>query len=698
MGIASCIGLRWRCGRMLAVMLACAVSALVGCRESGSAAPAAAAPTVPVDPGSMATIPMRDDYSEPFRPQYHFSPLSGWIGDPDGLVRYQGRYHLYWWGHAYSDDLVYWHDQIPSVMRDDDGGFTYFSGSVAIDERNHSGFGDGSRVPLLAFYTMHFGDDKPEWQGVSVGYDFSNYFYYRGNPVLRAPQRRFRDPQVFYDAPRRRWLMILSLPDRQTLSLYSSRNLLEWSYLSSFGGYGARGAWWETPDMIEMPVVGGEEGQRKWVVLCSHSPNSVQYFIGDFDGDRFVLDPAANAYLLTGAGLPGRVLADFEDGLPAGWTVSGAETVVERRNPSRRADGLGDGWLLVRGADDGEAVEVESSEFVIDERYINFLWAGKGAASVSLWVDGVEALGSRNPDSAHMQWQSWDVSAWDGKAARLRVVAAGGADGYVAVDHIMLSATPMKAGREHANWLDHGFDYYAVRSFRNYDDDDIGVRTMAWMGNWRYANDVPTSWGRGALALARRLELRRYANGMRLHQQPVEAYAKLRGDALDYTSSALPARGLLSALMGFAPGANVYELDVRFEPDGDDAYLGLELGRRADGGYAMLLGYERAGSRVVLKRVQPETGAFSDHFPEENWAVVEPQDGVLRLRLFVDQSSVEIFANDGEASMTAAMFPAGDSVDVGVVTDNIGASRLTIRAWPLRSIWQDTPGIIQQPR
>ena len=80
------------------------------------------------------------DYNEPYRPQYHFSPAQGWIGDPDGLIRYQNTYHLFWWGHAISDDLVHW-KELPTPMRGDDGSFAYFSGSVVVDCQNTSRFG-----------------------------------------------------------------------------------------------------------------------------------------------------------------------------------------------------------------------------------------------------------------------------------------------------------------------------------------------------------------------------------------------------------------------------------------------------------------------------------------------------------------------------------------------------------------------------
>src|SRR6476660_8485749 len=61
--------------------------------------------------------------ADPHRPRYHFLPPSNWMNDPNGLIQWRGRYHLFYqynpngafhgtihWGHAVSDDLVHWRD------------------------------------------------------------------------------------------------------------------------------------------------------------------------------------------------------------------------------------------------------------------------------------------------------------------------------------------------------------------------------------------------------------------------------------------------------------------------------------------------------------------------------------------------------------------------------------------------------------
>lgn len=74
-------------------------------------------------------------YHEKYRPQYHFSPSKGWVGDPSGLMYYQGKYHLYWWGKAESKDLVHFEEKsADNVMQNVDSNTSCFTGSALIDK------------------------------------------------------------------------------------------------------------------------------------------------------------------------------------------------------------------------------------------------------------------------------------------------------------------------------------------------------------------------------------------------------------------------------------------------------------------------------------------------------------------------------------------------------------------------------------
>src|SRR5690348_7757646 len=106
-------------------------------------------------------------YSEPFRPQFHFTPQKNWMNDPNGMVFYDGEYHLFYqfnpfgdkwghmsWGHAVSRDLVRW-EHLPVALQEENG-VMIFSGSAVVDWKNTSGFGRDGQPPMIAIYTGHY--------------------------------------------------------------------------------------------------------------------------------------------------------------------------------------------------------------------------------------------------------------------------------------------------------------------------------------------------------------------------------------------------------------------------------------------------------------------------------------------------------------------------------------------------------------
>jgi fructan beta-fructosidase len=92
-------------------------------------------------------------YHEKYRSQYHFSPLKGWTGDPDGLVKYKGVYHLFWWGHAISNDLVYW-KEMSYPIKGNTNHDEINSGGAIIDTLNVAGFGKNARIILISIYIL----------------------------------------------------------------------------------------------------------------------------------------------------------------------------------------------------------------------------------------------------------------------------------------------------------------------------------------------------------------------------------------------------------------------------------------------------------------------------------------------------------------------------------------------------------------
>jgi fructan beta-fructosidase len=246
-------------------------------------------------------------FDEKYRPQYHFTPASGWMNDPNGMVYYAGEYHLFYqhnpdttiwgpmhWGHAVSKDLVNW-EHLPIALYPDSLG-TIFSGSAVLDQNNTSGLGTKNNPPLIAIYTYHNeklekkGSNKFQTQGIAFSIDSGrNWEKYKENPVLNNPAiKDFRDPKVRWHQKSQKWIMSLAVKDK--ISFYSSPNLIDWIFESDFGqDKGAHGGVWECPDLFPLEF----EGEEKWVLLVSINPggpnggSATQYFIGDFDGNNF---------------------------------------------------------------------------------------------------------------------------------------------------------------------------------------------------------------------------------------------------------------------------------------------------------------------------------------------------------------------------------------------------------------------------
>ena len=236
---------------------------------------------------------------EQYRPIYHHTPAYGWMNDPNGMFYKNGIWHLYFqhnpfgsqwenmtWGHSTSTDLVHWTFEGDPVQPDVWGAI--FSGSAVVDKENTAGFGKDA---VVALYTS-----AAESQIQSMAYSTDNgktFTKYEGNPVITSNVPDFRDPHMFWNEDIKKWNMILAAG--QHMEIYTSDNLKEWKLESSFGAeYGNHGGVWECPDLMKMKVKGTDK--EKWMLICNINPggpfggSATQYFIGDFDGYKFVCD------------------------------------------------------------------------------------------------------------------------------------------------------------------------------------------------------------------------------------------------------------------------------------------------------------------------------------------------------------------------------------------------------------------------
>jgi sucrose-6-phosphate hydrolase SacC (GH32 family) len=249
---------------------------------------------LPEDSTALAAIEQSDAlkdaedlYREPLRGQFHFSPRRGWNNDPNGLVFYNGEYHLFFqhnpygwawgnmhWGHAVSRDLVHWEELGDTLLPDEMG--PMFSGSAVVDWQNASGFGNNERSPMVLFYTAA---GNPTVQCIAYSTDGRNFTKYNGNPVLKQITAGNRDPKVIWHEPTKRWVMVLyvELEGVHTIHFFTSSNLKDWTFASKTDGF------FECPDFFELRV-DGDASRKKWVLLGGSS----EYRVGLFDGTKFI--------------------------------------------------------------------------------------------------------------------------------------------------------------------------------------------------------------------------------------------------------------------------------------------------------------------------------------------------------------------------------------------------------------------------
>ena len=222
-------------------------------------------------------------YDHPLRPQLHYTPLQGHIGDATGLFYYAGEYHLFYmhdlwsrqrlahkqWGHAVSPDLIHWQELPPVLDKliDNSPG----SGSGIVDWNDSLALRkNGPEKTVAIFYT-----DYKRGTGIAYSLDRGRtWTRHPRNPVIAGADDA-RDPTVFWHPPTGDWRMVRY--EKKGFAFYQSANLIDWTWLSRIDGF------FECPDLVRLPVLNAP-GQRRWMLIDGDG----SYVLGDFDGTKFL--------------------------------------------------------------------------------------------------------------------------------------------------------------------------------------------------------------------------------------------------------------------------------------------------------------------------------------------------------------------------------------------------------------------------
>jgi fructan beta-fructosidase len=612
---------------------------------------------------------------EPWRPLLHFTPRRNWMNDPNGMVFYEGEYHLFFqhnpfgdkpghlsWGHAVSRDLLKW-EELPVAISEEDG-VMIFSGSAVVDWKNTSGFGKDGKPPLVAIYAAQYTTKPLQNQQIAYSNDRGRtWTKYSGNPVIDIGEADFRDPKVFWHEPTQRWIMVVAWPLHHQVRFYASKNLKEWTHLSDFGPAGAQKEIWECPDLFPLKIEGTR--QKKWVLIVNTfgapaGGSGCQYLVGEFDGTHFVLD--GNSNQTRPDFIPkGRMLADFEGGTYGDWRKEGsafgdapAHGTLPNQQPVSRF--LGEGLVNSYQGGDGPKGRLTSQEFEISRPYISFLIGGgrhPGKTAINLLINGKVVRTETGNDAEALTWKSWDLREYRGERAKLEIIdEVSEGWGHINVDQIILADEPARVGSDGALWADFGPDFYAAVSWSDIPARDGRRIWLGWMSNWTYAGEVPTSPWRNAMTIPRELSLRRTANGLRLVQQPVRELQTARGEV-----ERLKRKRVSDANIWLKERADLGE---SFE-----ALADLQVRGTNKTGFVLHFGTEKyvrltfdpAAGILSVDRNHSGRTDFQPTFTRPIEAPVHLLDGHLHLRLIVDACSIEVLAENDQVPLTSLIFP-----------------------------------------
>ena len=606
---------------------------------------------------------------ELYRPVFHYTPSYNWMNDPNGLVFYNGKYHLFYqynphgihwgnmsWGHAISTDLVRWEEKPVAIPMQN--GVMAFSGSVVVDWENTSGFGINGKPPLIAIYT---GSSTVQDQRIAYSNDEGlTWTNYSQNPVIRSNNNQFRDPKVFWHKETQKWIMVVGLGYNNKVGLYRSTNLKNWTFVEAFGNTENISGFWECPDLFKLNV-DNDSAKARWVLVHSIAAREhAQYFIGDFDGEGFHWAKS----------IPdGIVLTDFENNDYNGWTVTGTAFGSAPANGNIAPQKTVSGFLGNRLANsfangDLSKGKIISPDFTIQRNYLSFLIAGGNhfaGTYIKLVVNGEVVKRATGTNDYYLKWKNWDVSNLIGKTAHIEIVDSVSTTwGHILIDHIIQSN--VMVDKVNSGQLDHGEDFYGSQSFSDIPAADGRRIWIGWLNNWTYAASIPTTPWKGMMSIPREVTLETHNGQVKLVQRPIDELKKLRKNGMtinnrtiSFINDKLNDNGLNNLN---AASYKRFELKAKIAVSGQK---GFSLKFKKKGSQFAEYVFDLVNKEIRFDRSKSGAFTYDGMFRRIQTAPLIVENGFIDMHLFVDNCSAELFASNGQVVMSNQIFPDSTS-------------------------------------
>lgn len=601
-------------------------------------------------------------YNELYRNQYHYSAAKNWLNDPNGLLYDDSTntYHMYYqynpnangwgdmsWGHSTSKDLINWEEQpvaIEMLEQQDEMKFEFeaTSGEFA-----------GQKL-------RYWGKPRSNWDG-----DNGKKYIFSGSTVL----------------------------DKENVTGLGENTILAY-YTSCF----------QIPTRIAND---GEGGLGDWIGIREVQEQHLAYSCDG--GQTFIQYDAEKS---TADNLAGNANRNSPKAVIPVTAISGLAGVDAKdfRDPKVVYDEEHNQWLMIVVT--GQYAMIFKSDNLIDWEYASSI-ERKHDVGNGVWE--CPELIPMKDGNGNIKW-ILTMSVQDG------AYASGSGMQYFVGDMdengVWTPATEDTLAKP--NWLDYGEDFYAGVTFGNTGDRKI---MLAWESNWVWTGLQQTTPWYSNMTIPRELKLvadASYNGGYKIVQEPVSELDQQNGQEeivpeLDKGSGSLTdASGVKltgdmfennAAKVTNYKGTN-YKIEAEFEWDGatQPDSLGMYLRGSDDLSRKLLVGYDFNPQLAFFNMLSTEdsdirgaqkNGVF---VARDKTNVFIPNTGKIKLTALVDESSMEIFINDGEKTITQVYYFRPENIGEAVTTDNIAffvngagkeATVKNVKITPYRSIFGD---------